>query len=60
MVQILLENGASPNVFTKPEYGKNTPLHLAVNFKFKKIQDILLMAGADEKALNANNKIAWE
>ena len=37
MVQMLLENGASPNVFCKPEYGKETPLHLAVKFKFKKI-----------------------
>ena len=37
MVDVLLKNGASPNVQTKESDGKNSPLHMAVNFKFKKI-----------------------
>ena len=60
MVKILLENGATPNTYNKRKEGKNTPLHLAVRFKFKKIVDLLLNAGADEKALNANEKEPWE
>jgi hypothetical protein len=60
MVELFLENGANPNVFSNMENGRNTPLHMAVDFKFKKIQDLLLNAGADEKALNAKERIAWE
>lgn len=37
MVDILLKNGASPRVHTKQSDGKNTPLHIAINYKFKKI-----------------------
>jgi ankyrin repeat protein len=60
MVQLLIENGANPNTSTKEEFGKLTPLHLAVNFKFKKIQDLLLDAGADEKAVNSKGELPWE
>jgi hypothetical protein len=37
MVDILLKNGAAPTAKTKESDGNNTPLHIAVNFKFKKI-----------------------
>ena len=60
MVETLLKNGASPNIATKEEFGKNSPLHLAVNFKFKKICDLLIDAGADESAQNASGLIPWE
>ena len=60
MVDILLKNGASPTVPTKESDGKNTPLHLSVKFKFKKISDLLIDAGADEKALNSKGLTPWE
>jgi ankyrin repeat protein len=60
MVDILLKNGAAPTVQTKESDGKNTPLHIAVNFKFKKISDLLIEAGADEKILNAKGLTPWE
>ena len=46
MVDILLKNGANPNIQT---FGLlDSPLHMAVHFRFKKIQDLLLEAGAEE------------
>ena len=60
MVDVLLKNGASPTVQTIESDGKNTPLHIAVNFKFKKIQDLLIEAGADENMLNAKGLTPWE
>ena len=35
MVEILLKNGANPNIVTSKD--RNSPLHMAVHFKFKKI-----------------------
>ena len=58
IVDILLKNGADPNIVTYMD--KNTPLHLAVNFGFRKICDLLLDAGADEALLNKNGQIPWE
>ena len=60
MVETLLKNGASPNTATEEEFGKNSPLHLAVNFKFKKICDLLIDAGAEESAVNNAGLIPWE
>ena len=58
MVECLLKNGADPNKATL--VNKDTPLHMAVNFRFKKILDLLLEAGADENAVNAKGLIPWE
>jgi len=58
MVEVLLKNGADPNKATY--VFKDTPLHMAVYFRFKKIQDLLLEAGADENAMNAKGLIPWE
>ena len=60
MVETLLKNGASPNIATEEEFGKNSPLHLAVNFKFKKICDLLIDAGAEESAQNNAGLVPWE
>jgi len=58
MVESLLKNGADPNKAT--HITKDTPLHLAVSLKLKKIQDLLIESGADEHAVNAAGKVPWE
>ena len=60
MVEILLKNGADPNIPCNVDKGKNTPLHLAVSFKFKKIIDLLISHNADEGIPNCHGKLPWE
>ena len=58
IVEILLRKGsANPS---KPCRNSNTPLHIAVNYKFKKIQDLLLEFEADELKLNDEGLLPWE
>lgn len=53
----LLGAGANAN---KPNNLGNSPLHVAIDLGQKKMEDILVYAGADEKQVNKNGLIPWE
>ena len=58
IVDILLRAGANPNI---PTYGElNTPLHLAVDSNFRKIQDLLIDTFADESQQNRHGLTPWQ
>ena len=46
IVELLLKAGADPNKTVRDS--EDTPLHIAVNFNFKKVQDLLLDHNANE------------
>ena len=53
----LIRAGADPNVTNS--FDGNAPLHIAVEQGFKKIQDLLLEAGADESLENFYDLTPW-
>ena len=53
----MLNNGANANI---PNNDGNSPLHLAIDLNLKKLQDILIDAGADEFLKNYNGLTPWE
>lgn len=58
IVELLLKAGADPS---KPcRDSEDTPLHIAVNFNFKKVQDLLLDHNANEKKLNKKGLLPWQ
>lgn len=58
IVDILLRNDANPNI--QINQGQMTPLHLAVLKNHKKIQDLLVEAGADESIKDSQGNTPWE
>ena len=58
IVEMFLKEGADPNI---PEISQmNTPLHFAVNLNQKKIINLLINYGADEKIKNLNGLTPWQ
>jgi len=60
MVELLLKNGANPNEMKALNPTGDTPLHIAVHYKYRKIQDLLIENGADESAPNKKGMTPWE
>jgi len=60
IVDILLRAGANPNIPNSEQKGSNTPLHIAANYGFKKIQDLLIENQADETKRNKFGMTPWE
>ena len=58
IVELLLKAGADPNKQCRES--EDTPLHIAVNFNFKKVQDLLLEHGAHETKLNKKGLLPWQ
>lgn len=58
IVEILLKNGADPNRLPTNPNG-DTPLHIAIKLKYKKIIDLLISANADEDVLNVDYLTPW-
>jgi ankyrin repeat protein len=58
IVELLLKAGADPS---KPcRESEDTPLHIAVNFNFKKVQDLLLDHNANETKVNKKGLLPWQ
>jgi uncharacterized protein len=53
VLSLMIKNGAKVNVY---RIGKDTPLHLACAFGYKKTVEILLKNGADTWAKDGNNR----
>ena len=67
IVDKLLKNSADPNKGEvsppsgrETNHGGNTPLHIAVQYGYKKIQDQLIEAGANENETNNDGMLPWE